>query len=128
VAYVIIVEFRARPAQLEAFAALIDRHARNSRAEDGCLAFEVCQDPADPARFVLYEAYRDAAAHRRHLEQPSYQLFRTAAPALLVPGPTARCHTSARSCSADRTSQSSLTRVATIAIPPAMMRPSRMVS
>ena len=86
-AYVIIVEFRARPEEVEGFAALIDRHAGNSRAEDGCLAFEVCQDPADPARFVLYEAYEDEAAHRRHLEQASYQRFRTAAPALLVPGP-----------------------------------------
>ena len=86
-AYVLIVEFRARPAQLEAFAALIDRHARNSRPEDGCLAFEVCQDPADPARFVLYEAYEDEGAHRRHLEQASYQRFRIEAPELLVPGP-----------------------------------------
>ena len=86
-AYVIIVEFRARPEHIEAFAGLIDRHARNSRAEDGCLAFEVCQDPEGPARFVLYEAYRDAAAHRRHLEQASYQRFRSEAPALLVPGP-----------------------------------------
>ncbi len=83
----IIVEFRARPDQVEAFAALIDRHARNSRAEDGCLAFEVCQDPADPARFVFYEAYEDEAAHRRHLDQASYRCFRSAAPALLVPGP-----------------------------------------
>ena len=127
-AYVIVVEFRARPEEVEGFAALIDRHARNSRAEDGCLAFEVCQDPADPARFVRYEAYRDAAAHRRHLKQPSYQLFRTAAPALLVPGTTARCHTSARSCSADRTSQSSLTSAAMTATAAASMTPRRMVS
>ena len=86
-AYVIIVEFRARPDQVEAFTGLIDRHARNSRAEDGCLAFEVCQAPEDPARFVLYEAYHDEAAHRRHLEQDSYRQFRAAAPALLVAGP-----------------------------------------
>ena len=72
---------------MEAFAALVDRHARNSRAENGCLAFEVCQDPDDPARFVLYEVYQDEAAHRRHLEQASYQRFRTEAPALLVSGP-----------------------------------------
>jgi hypothetical protein len=63
VVYVIIVEFRSKPDQVEAFAALIDRHSYNSRREDGCLAFEVCQDPEDPARFVFYEAYRDEAAH-----------------------------------------------------------------
>ena len=45
-AYVIIVEFRAKPDQVAAFAELIDRHAHNSRTlEDGCLAFDVCQDP-----------------------------------------------------------------------------------
>jgi quinol monooxygenase YgiN len=86
-AYVIIVEFRAKPDQVAAFAELIDRHAHNSRTlEDGCLAFDVCQDPEDPARFVLYEAYRDQAAHARHLEMDSYKWFRSKAPDLLVPG------------------------------------------
>jgi quinol monooxygenase YgiN len=86
-AYVIIVEFRAQPDQVEAFAALIDRHAQNSRTlEDGCLAFDVCQDPNDAARFVLYEVYRDQAAHARHLEMDSYRWFRATAPDLLVPG------------------------------------------
>jgi autoinducer 2-degrading protein len=86
-AYVIIVEFRAKPDQVEAFAELIDRHAHNSRTlEDGCLAFDVCQDPEDPARFVFYEAYRDQAAHARHLEMDSYQWFRATAPDLIVPG------------------------------------------
>ncbi len=86
-AYVIIVEFRAKPDQLAAFAELIDRHAHNSRTlEDGCLAFDVCQDVDDPARFVFYEVYRDEAAHRRHLEMDSYQWFKSRAPDLLVPG------------------------------------------
>ena len=86
-AYVIIVEFRAKPDQVAAFAELIDRHAHNSRTlEEDCLAFDVCQNPEDPTRFVLYEAYRDQAAHRRHLEMDSYRRFRASAPALLVPG------------------------------------------
>ena len=86
-AYVIIVEFRAKPDKVEAFAELIDRHAYNSRTlEEGCLAFDVCQDPDDPARFVFYEAYLDQAAHGRHLEMDSYQWFRATAPDLIVPG------------------------------------------
>jgi quinol monooxygenase YgiN len=80
-AYVIIVEFRAKPDRIQAFAELIDRHAHNSRTlEDGCLAFDVCQDPDDPARFVFYEAYRDQAAHRQHLEMDSFKWFRATAP------------------------------------------------
>jgi (4S)-4-hydroxy-5-phosphonooxypentane-2,3-dione isomerase len=87
VAYVIIVEFRARPDQVKAFASLSDRHAANSRREEGCFAFDVCQDPQEPACFVFYEAYRDQAAHRLHTEQPSYARFRSLAPDLVVPGP-----------------------------------------
>ena len=87
VAYVIVVEFRAKPDQVEAFAALIDRHSHNSRREHGCLAFEVCQDPRDPARFVFYEAYGDEAAQRLHAERACYRLFRSWALELLVPGP-----------------------------------------
>jgi (4S)-4-hydroxy-5-phosphonooxypentane-2,3-dione isomerase len=86
-AYVIIVEFRAKPDKVEAFAELIDRHAYNSRTlEEGCLAFDVCQDPDHPARFVFYEAYEDHAAHRRHLEMDSYKWFRSKAPDLVVRG------------------------------------------
>ncbi len=86
-AYVIVVEFRAKSDKTEEFAALIDRHAFNSRREEGCLAFDVCQDPEEPARFVFYEAYRDQAAHRLHTDQDSYARFRSLAPDLLVPGP-----------------------------------------
>lgn len=86
-AYVIIVEFRAKPERIDAFAELIDRHAHNSLTlEDDCLAFDVCQDPKEPSRFVLYEVYRDEAAHRRHLEMDSFRRFRERAPQLVVPG------------------------------------------
>jgi quinol monooxygenase YgiN len=49
-AYVIIVELRAKPDRVAEFAELIDRHAHNSRAlEEGCLAFP----PPAPRRIVL---------------------------------------------------------------------------
>lgn len=86
-ARIVIVEFRARPESIEQFTALIDRHAHNSRTlEEGCLAFDVCQDPEDPAVFVLYEAYTDEAAHMAHREMDSFKWFFGEAPALLEPG------------------------------------------
>ncbi|MGH6944744.1 MAG: putative quinol monooxygenase [Geminicoccaceae bacterium] len=85
---VVIVEFRAKSDQIDAFAALIDRHAHNSRTlEDGCLVFDVCQDPDEPARFVLYEVYRDGDAHAQHREMDSFKRFFGESPKLLVPGP-----------------------------------------
>ena len=68
VAYVIIVEFRAKPDQIEAFARLIDRNAYDSRTwrtaasrSTSVRIRDVCQNPTDPALF--YEVYRDRAAH-----------------------------------------------------------------
>lgn len=82
----VIVEVRARPQRIEDFTALIDRHAHNSRPhEDGCLAFDVCQDPDDPSVFVLYEVYRDADAHAAHREIDSFKRFAREAPELLLP-------------------------------------------
>jgi quinol monooxygenase YgiN len=82
----VIVEVRAKPERIEDFTALIDRHAHNSRTlEDGCLAFDVCQDPDDPAVFVLYEVYRDVDAHAAHREMDSFKWFAKEAPELLLP-------------------------------------------
>ena len=129
-AYVIIVEFRAKPDQIQAFAELIDRHAHNSRTlEDGCLAFDVCQDPDDPARFVLLRGLprpggasptsRDGQLQvvPRYGPGPHRARLRKR-PAPPAPGADA----------AARISQSSLTRAATIAIAAASMPPKRMVS
>jgi hypothetical protein len=45
----IFVDLRAKPHRVAECAELIDRHAHNSRPlEDGCLAFDVCQDRDDP--------------------------------------------------------------------------------
>jgi (4S)-4-hydroxy-5-phosphonooxypentane-2,3-dione isomerase len=82
----VLVEFRAKPDQVEGFAALIDRHARNSRTlEDGCLVFDVCQDAEDPTRFILFEVYRDPEAHAAHREMASFKWFVSEAPEYLVP-------------------------------------------
>jgi autoinducer 2-degrading protein len=81
----VVVELRAKPDQREAFLALIDRHAHNSRTlEEGCLVFDVCQDPSDPATFVLYEVYKDEAAHTAHREMDSFKWFMKEAPEMLV--------------------------------------------
>ena len=45
-------------------------------AEPGCFRFDVLQAPDDPTRFVLYEAYRDAAAAAAHKETAHYLAWR----------------------------------------------------
>lgn len=84
--YVVLAEFRARPEHSADFAAFVDGHAARSRAEPGCLVFDVVQDAADPAVFLLYEVYVDEAAYAAHRAQPYHPRFFEVAGPMLVPG------------------------------------------
>ena len=83
--YVVLAELRARPECAGELAAFMARHAAASRAEPGCLTFDVCRDPADPTVFVLYEMYTDAAAYTAHRATEHYARFLREAPALIEP-------------------------------------------
>lgn len=58
------------PAPRGAAARLLDFVAR-TRAEPGCLAFELHEDAARPGRFMVYEVFRDDAAFDAHRGQPA---------------------------------------------------------
>ncbi|UYO92778.1 putative quinol monooxygenase [Pollutimonas sp. M17] len=73
---VLLVEFRIRPAHIEAFESAILRNAAASLTDEaGCRRFDVCRDPDDPALFFLYEIYDDQAAIDTHLRSPHYLAF-----------------------------------------------------
>lgn len=44
-----------------------------SRAEPGCVGFEVFQSTCEPARLVVIEHYRSPAAQHAHLDSPHYR-------------------------------------------------------
>ena len=54
------------------------RNHAGAVAEPGCLRFDVLQAPDDRTRFVLYEAYRDAAAAAEHKETEHYLAWKAA--------------------------------------------------
>lgn len=85
--YVVVAEFLLKPGAEPAFFEAMDRHAANSRAEPGCLGFDVCQDAAEPGRVLLYETYRDAAAYVEHRANPSWRRMFDLLPGLMEPGP-----------------------------------------
>jgi quinol monooxygenase YgiN len=62
----------ARPGKTDALKALIDGMIGPSRAEPGNLRWDVWQDQADPARFVLDELYTDNAAIAAHRQTPHF--------------------------------------------------------
>lgn len=47
-------------------AQLLPEHIRLTRAEPGCLRFEVWRSHADPCRFAVSESFRDRAAFEAH--------------------------------------------------------------
>jgi (4S)-4-hydroxy-5-phosphonooxypentane-2,3-dione isomerase len=71
---VLLVEFRIAAERVADFASAIAANAAATLAgEPGCRRFDVCRDPLDPTRFVLYELYDDAAAVAAHLAAPHFK-------------------------------------------------------
>ncbi|MEO0670242.1 MAG: putative quinol monooxygenase [Pseudomonadota bacterium] len=79
-AYVVTATFEIAAGQMAAFAPLIEENARASvRDEPGCLQFDVCTDPGQPATVFLYEIYTERAAFDAHLQAPHFKTFDAAA-------------------------------------------------
>jgi quinol monooxygenase YgiN len=64
---VLYAEFTARAGVALEVEALISAYAELVRAEPGNLCFDVYTRGDAPARFVVFEAYRDQAAFEAHL-------------------------------------------------------------
>lgn len=54
------------PDDLEAVKAELPNHVELTRAEAGCLVFEVVQDDEDPCRFAVHEEFTDRASFESH--------------------------------------------------------------
>lgn len=51
---------------LEAVRAALPAHIAATRAEPGCIIFEVSEDPHDPCRFRVYEEFDSMASFDEH--------------------------------------------------------------
>jgi quinol monooxygenase YgiN len=63
---VLVVTWIAKPGKEEEVARLFGKLQEESRKEPGCLMFVTQQQRDDPARFLLYEQYRNDAALEAH--------------------------------------------------------------
>ena len=59
-----------------------------TRAEAGCLTYELHRDPKNPTKFMFYERFRSQAALEEHLASPYFKAF-VAYRAALNPDPVA---------------------------------------
>ena len=81
---VVHVHVRVKPESVEAFKQATLENARQSVQEAGIARFDVVQQPDDPTRFVLVEAYRTADAPAAHKETAHYQAWRDAVASMMA--------------------------------------------
>lgn len=82
--HVTLVEVRVKPDRVDDFIAATRDNHEGSIAEPGNCRFDVLQDPADPTRFVLYEAYANAADAAAHKETAHYLRWRDAVASMMA--------------------------------------------
>ncbi|RPJ06404.1 MAG: antibiotic biosynthesis monooxygenase [Spirochaetaceae bacterium] len=73
---VVHVHVHVKNDSIEAFKKASTQNASASIMEPGIARFDVVQDMADPARFVLVEAYKSPEDPGRHKETPHYKKWR----------------------------------------------------
>jgi quinol monooxygenase YgiN len=73
--HILIVHARVKTQFIDAFKQATALNAENSAKEPGVARFDFLQQQDDPAKFVLYEVYRDASATAKHKETAHYNAW-----------------------------------------------------
>lgn len=82
--FVLSVDLRIKPENVEAFTAKAIENAADSRKEPGCRQFDVLVDPQDRTRLMLYEVYVDEKAFQAHQQTSHFKKYVAEAVPLLA--------------------------------------------
>ncbi len=82
--YVLQVEIRIKPGNVDTFMQRLAENAAAARKEPGCRQFDVDVDPNDPTRVMLYEVYADDRAFEAHQQTPHFRKYVAEAVPLLA--------------------------------------------
>ena len=74
--HVTLVHIGVKPEYVEAFISATRENHEHSVLETGNVRFDVLQDPQEPTRFMLYEAYVDSDEAKAHKETEHYLKWR----------------------------------------------------
>src|SRR3954453_15347220 len=83
----ITAKFRVRPEYVEQWPQLVAEFTASTRGESGCLWFEWSRSLAEPAEYVLVEAFRDEAAGGAHVPSAHFATATRTLPQYLVETP-----------------------------------------
>lgn len=70
---IVVAQWRTTQASLGTIESYLAELASQSRAEPGCLGYEVLQGRDDPTTIVLIERYRDEASLEAHARTRHYE-------------------------------------------------------
>jgi quinol monooxygenase YgiN len=82
--FVLSVDLRINPENVETFTAKAIENAADSRREPGCRQFDVLVDPRDRTRVMLYEVYADEKAFDAHQQTAHFKKYLAEAVPLLA--------------------------------------------
>jgi quinol monooxygenase YgiN len=82
--FVLVVNLKLKPENVEAFMSKVTANAKAARTEPGCRQFDVLVDPEDRTRVMLYEIYNDEAAFEAHQQTPHFKKYLAEAVPLLA--------------------------------------------
>ncbi|OHE19314.1 MAG: antibiotic biosynthesis monooxygenase [Syntrophobacterales bacterium GWF2_56_9] len=89
---IVHVHVHVKPECVEVFKQVSLENARNSVQEPGIARFDVCQQAADPTRFILVEVYRTPDAPAKHKETAHYAAWRDAVASMIAePRTSVKC-------------------------------------
>ncbi len=78
------VRFKAKSGQEERLKQQLLSQLAPTRAEAGCINYDLHQDPHNPSRFMFYENWTSQEALDQHIQQPYIQAFLTQTEELLA--------------------------------------------
>lgn len=85
-----VAQLEARPGKEAELKAALAGLAAPTRAVAGCVAWELYDDPQNPARFLTVELWADGAALAVHMDTPHVRAVAVQADALLAVPPDIR--------------------------------------
>lgn len=65
----VVATIRAKQGEEEALKTILEGQVAPSRAEEGCVAYDLHQDVDEPTRFTFIEVWADEAALTKHFGQ-----------------------------------------------------------
>ena len=74
--YVVCVTVAVKPGHEEDFIRATEKNRQGAMREQGCARFDLSRAEDNPARFFLYEVYRDQAAFVAHQQTEHYLTWR----------------------------------------------------